>query len=71
MGGLFLTGVYGFAYKLWPIAFPLIADVAFMVILIILKFYFDNFGPTSITRKENETQHASDSEKKAEKGSGV
>lgn len=68
MGGLFLTSIYGFAYKLWPIAIPLIADVACMITLIILKVYFDKFGPTLITQKDNETQHASDSEIKVKKG---
>ena len=71
MGGLSLAGIYGVAYKLWPVVIPMIAEVVFMVTLIILKVYFDNFGPNSITRKQNERQHASDSENKAEEGYGV
>ena len=68
MGGLILTAIYGVAYKLWPIMIPMIAEVALMTILIILKFYFDNFGPKALTRKENETQHANDTPDKAENG---
>ena len=68
MGGLILEGIFAFAYNLWPVAIPMIAEVAFMITLIILKVYYDNFGPNSMTRKENEMQHASDSENKAEEG---
>ena len=71
MGGLILVGIYGVAYKLWPIVIPMIADIAFMTTLIILKVYYDNYGPNSMTRKENERQHASDSENKGEEGHGV
>lgn len=71
MGGLILVGIYGVAYKLWPIVIPMIAEFAFMITLITLKVYFDNFGPNPVTRKDNETQVVSESANKVEEGLGV
>lgn len=71
VGGLILTGIYAFVYKLWPIAIPMIAELTLMITLIILKVYFDNFGPNSVTREGNETQLASDSANKVEEGRAV
>ena len=68
VGGLILIGIYGFAYKLWPIVIPMIGEITFMITLIILRVYFDNFGPNLITREGDETQLASECANEAEEG---
>ncbi|CAI5473225.1 unnamed protein product [Closterium sp. Yama58-4] len=39
--GLIGISVYGVAYKLWPVAIPLIIEIVFMVTLTVLKYRYD------------------------------
>ncbi|CAI5958536.1 unnamed protein product [Closterium sp. NIES-64] len=39
--GLIGISIYGVAYKLWPVAIPLIIEIVFMVTLTVLKYRYD------------------------------
>ena len=66
--GLLLVSIYEIKYKLWLLFIPSVIDTAFMIILLILKIYFDNYGPFAPTRIVKEVQLAIDVPDKVEKG---
>ncbi|GJP53017.1 hypothetical protein CLOM_g12164 [Closterium sp. NIES-68] len=39
--GLISISIYGVAYKLWPVAIPLIIEIVFMATLTVLKYRYD------------------------------